>query len=476
MTVDDPSSADGSKRSSLVDQLVERFTAAIDAGTLPAGARLPSVRELARERSVSLFTAAEALSRLTAEGLVEARAGSGYYVASRGVSASRSQTLAREPLTDSIYGLRAEHSREGAPKIEIDAGCGWLEPQWCDTASVDRALRSFSRLSAAIPAGYGSALGLAALRTQLCKQLFARGIEAHEDQVLLTGGATQALDLIVSTLLKPGEFAIVERPCYPGLLALLRLHGVTPAFVSRTPSGPNVEELDAAAGRSKASVFFTNSTLHNPTGSTTSAAVAHAMLKVAARHGLTIVEDDLFWELSPRPPTTVASLDGLRSVVYVSGFSKSITPALRVGYLVGDRALVESIAATKIATTLGSSALAEGVVLEVLKSAGHRRHLPRLRQRLHDAHERVAASLKRAGFTLFCEPRAGLFLWAAAPADADVNRLASDAVARGILLAPEYLFGADAQRGGWFRFNVSYSDTAGLHEWLQSLAARPLST
>ena len=102
-------------------------------------------------------------------------------------------------------------------------------------------------------------------------------------------------------------------------------------------------------------------------------------------------------------PGFAASLDGLRSVVYVSGFSKSITPALRVGYVVGERALIESIAATKVASTLGSSALAEGVVLEVLKSAEHRRHLPRLRQRLHDAHERVAASLKRAGFTLFCE-------------------------------------------------------------------------
>lgn len=469
MTVHDRAPPDPPKRSSLVDQLVEQFTSTIDAGTLPAGARLPSVRELARERSVSLFTAAEALSRLAAEGLVEARAGSGYYVAGRSVAAPSPQSLAQEPLADSIYGLRAEHSRENGPPIEIDAGCGWLEPQWCDTASVDRALRSFARQSTAIPAGYGSALGLPGLRTQLCKQLFGRGIEAYEDQLLLTGGATQALDLIVRTLLEPGQCAIVERPCYPGLLALLRLHGVTPEFVSRTSSGPNVEELDAAASRSNASVFVTNSTLHNPTGSTTSASVAHAILQIASRHGLTIVEDDLFWELSPRPPTTLASLDGLRSVVYVSGFSKSITPALRVGYMVGDRALIESIAATKVASTLGSSALAEGVVLEVLKSAEHRRHLPRLRQRLHDAHERVSASLKRAGFTLFCEPRAGLFLWAAAPAGADVKQLASAAATRGILLAPEHLFGRQEQHGGWFRFNVSYADDERLHGWLASI-------
>lgn len=469
MTVHDRPPPDKSRRGSLVDQLVEQFTSAIDAGTLPAGARLPSVRELARERSVSLFTAAEALSRLTAEGLVEARAGSGYYVVARGGAGSGTQKLAREPLTDSILGLRAERSRDNGPAIEIDAGCGWLEPQWCDTASVDRALRSFARQSTAIPAGYGSALGLPGLRTQLCKQLFGRGIEAHEEQLLLTGGgATQALDLIVRTLLEPGQSALVERPCYPGLLALLRLHGVTPVFVSRTPSGPNAEELDAAASRTDASVFFTNSTLHNPTGSTTTASVAHAILQVATRHGLTIVEDDLFWDLSPRPPATLASLDGLRSVVYVSGFSKSIAPTLRVGYVAGDRALIESIAATKVASTLGSSALAEGVVLEVLKSAEHRRHLTRLRQRLHDAHERVSAALKRAGFTLFCEPHAGLFLWAAAPAGAG-DRIARDATARGILLAPEHLFGAEGGQGGWFRFNVSYADDPRLHAWLRTL-------
>ena len=173
VTTHDRPSPDESKRSSLVDRLVGQFALAIDTGALSAGARLPSVRELARERSVSLFTAAEALSRLTAEGLVEARAGSGYYVAARGAPGSTLQT-APEPLTDSIYGLRAEHSREKGPRIEIDAGCGWLEPAWCDTASVDRAMRSFARWSTSIPAGYGSALGLPALRTQLCKQLFSR--------------------------------------------------------------------------------------------------------------------------------------------------------------------------------------------------------------------------------------------------------------------------------------------------------------
>jgi DNA-binding transcriptional MocR family regulator len=457
---------EGGRSESLVDRLVRDFRTAIAASTLSPGARAPSVRELARQRNVSVFTASEALNRLVAEGLLEARPGKGYFVAARASAAPACAPAAPEPLSDSIWSLRAEQRQD----IDIDAGCGWLRPEWTAGASFSRALKEVAREPLGRSVGYGSALGLRTLRAQLSRTLFGRSIEASADQILLTQGATQGLDLAIRTLLQPGDQALLESPCYPGLVALLRLQGVTPVYLPRTANGPDVEALKTAAAHSRATVFFTNTTLHNPTGSSTAVSVTHGVLETARQFNLTIVEDDPFWDLHPQPPPTLASLDGLRSVMYVSSFSKTISPSLRVGYIAADRGLIDALARTKVTCSLGSSAIAEELVLHVLSEGHFRRHLAGLRDKLLSAHERVAPALKQVGFQLFCEPHAGLFLWAQTPTATRADNLAARALQRRILLAPGAAF-SSAEDAEWFRFNVSYADDPRLLRALEELVA-----
>src|SRR5262249_32112955 len=143
--------------------------------------------------------------------------------------------------------------------------------------------------------------------------------------------------------------------------------------------------------------LFMNTTCHNPTGTSTSSVTAHRLLELANRHGITIVEDDIFADLAPRPSVTLASLDELRRVIYVSSFSKTIAPSLRAGYLVATPALAQQLARAKVMSSLGSSELIERLLLHVLTQSAYRRHLKRLRERLQAAHQRVVQEMERRG-------------------------------------------------------------------------------
>jgi DNA-binding transcriptional MocR family regulator len=203
---------------SLVSRIVDELKSQIQSGGLPAGARLPSVRQLARERNISPFSAAEIYNALVAAAVVEARAGSGYFVP-RHVRASSDSVPGPEFPTDSIWERRRE-ARAGP--IEVDAGCGWLPGGWLHEEGARAAMRTLARQSNLRLQGYGNSLGLAELRTHIARLLDLRGIGAREDRIVLTAGASQALDLVVRECLKPGDAAIVEDPGYPPLFELLR--------------------------------------------------------------------------------------------------------------------------------------------------------------------------------------------------------------------------------------------------------------
>ncbi len=231
--------ARGALRARLVGELRER----IRDGTLPHGAALPSVRALARERGISAFTAAEVYNVLVAAGLIEARRGRGYFVAGAppaGLAPARAAATA-----DALW----ERRLEARPQpILVDAGGGWLPAGWQYGEGIRAALRAQARLPLSAH-GYGSPFGLEALRSHFAMQLRARGLAIADDSLVLTQGATQALDLIVRTLLEPGDAVAVEDPGYPPTLELLRARGVRLVAVPRLASGPDVAILERLARR-----------------------------------------------------------------------------------------------------------------------------------------------------------------------------------------------------------------------------------
>jgi DNA-binding transcriptional MocR family regulator len=452
-------------RGALRARLVAELRARISDGALPAGSMLPSVRALARARAISAFTAAEVYNVVVATGLVEARRGRGYFVAGRAAAGA----AVRAPASaDALWERRLEARSQ---PILVDAGGGWLPTGWQYGEGIRRALRSLAREP--LPAhGYGSPLGHGALRALFATQLAARGLGVGADGILLTQGASQALDLIVRTLLEPGAVVAVEDPGYPPTLELLRARGVRLVAVPRTALGPDVPALERLARRRRLAAFFTNTTLHNPTGTTTTLAVAQRVLELATRHGFRIVEDDIFAELAPTPVVTLAALDQCRRVVYVSSVSKTIAPSLRVGYAAAAPDVVRLLARAKALSALASSELVERLVLAVLTLPHYRRHLEALRRRLAASQERVQQALLTHGAELAFRPAAGMFLWGRLSSRDSVSRLWRAAAAAGVLLAPGELFRTDGRATPYWRFNVAQADGEEFAAFLDGLAAR----
>jgi DNA-binding transcriptional MocR family regulator len=437
----------------------------IVAGNLGPGDHMPSVRELARSSGVSAFTAARVYDLLVAEGIVDARRGAGYFVAKDANRLNSRPAAGPEPLADSIWSLRRGYDSR---LVRVDAGCGWLPPTWLFADGVRAALTQVARKPSAYAGRYGSVYGLRALRRQLTAGLAQHAIECTEEQIVLTHGASQALELCIQVLTQPGDCVLVDDPCYPYVLAMLKARGIQPIGVPRTASGPDIAALNAIAAKSKPRVFITNTTAHNPTGTTTSTQAAHEVLLAAERYDLTIIEDDIFAELAPERAASLASLERLRRVAYIGSFSKTIAPNLRVGYVVASEERAQQIAALKNILSLSSSELMEQVVLSILTAGRHRTHLERLRKRLARAHEQVSRRFTAAGVDIAFRGT-GQFLWARLPSSLESAQVIQLARARGILLAPGEMFRPDGRSTGHYRFNVAYANDDILYEFIESL-------
>ncbi|WP_244488580.1 PLP-dependent aminotransferase family protein [Devosia sp. Root413D1] len=430
--------------------------ARIAARSLVAGARLPSVRALAKSSEVSVSTVVEAYSRLVAEGVLVSRPGSGFYVAPQLAPMQLSAVgpkldRAIDPLWVSRQSLEADDT---APK----PGCGWLPAAWMAEQSLRKALRTASRASVDTLTNYGAPLGLPPLRQLISRRLGERGVEAAPDQIVLTESGTQAIDLICRFLLEPGDTVLVDDPCYFNFQALLRAHRVRVVSVPYTPNGPDIEAFAATLVAEKPRLYITNSAIHNPTGATLSPTTAHRVLKLADQHGLTIIEDDIFADFEHSPAPRLAGFDGLDRVIQIGSFSKTLSASVRCGFIAVKRDWLEPLIELKIATMFGGARLNEELVLNVLSDGRFHRHAEALRTRLERARRSVGERLGELGITPWLEPRAGMFLWCELPDGRDSAELARAALAEGMVLAPGNAFSAAQTAGNFMRFNVAQMD------------------
>ncbi|MPW22418.1 aminotransferase class I/II-fold pyridoxal phosphate-dependent enzyme [Paraburkholderia sp. CNPSo 3157] len=450
----------------LVDQIVSAIEQELRQGTYPAGTTLPSVRGFAKAHNLSTYTVSEAYQRLVSLGLVVARAGAGYRVAT---PAARVPTapIFSTPSLNKTWLLSDVFADKTVP---IKAGCGWIPNDWINESGVQHALRVVSRVPSSRIGGYGHPYGLMTLREHVANSLRRYSLSVGSENVLLTQGVTQALDLVVRTLLRPGDNVVVEDPCYCNLLEILKVAFVNVVSVARTPDGIDTAQLEEVVKTYRPKVMFINTVLQNPSGTSLSASSAFRLLQIADREGMYVVEDDISRELAPPGAPCLAAMEGLQRVIYLSGFSKTITPAMRVGYIAAKRELLSRFALTKMAVGLTSSEVTERAVANVLIEGHYDRHTAHIRERLFNAHVNVTQSMSEAGLEIFHTPNAGLFLWAKLPIrPEDSIAVTNDALSKGIWLAPGSYFRPSEHASEWFRFNAATSDAPELWTFLRKL-------
>lgn len=436
-----------------VETVMDTLRARIASRALMPGARVPSIRMMADALGVSKSTVVDAYERLASEGVLVARRGSGFYVAGHApplALAELGPRLDREldPLWLSRQAL------EAAPG-SVKPGCGWLPSSWLPDESLRRALRAVSRDEPDALTDYATPLGLPALRQQLAWRLAQHGIHAEPAQIMLTDGGTHALDLVCRLLLEPGDTVVLDDPCYFNFQALLRAHRARIVSVPYTPNGPDLARFEQALAEHRPRLYITNAALHNPTGATLAPPVAHRLLTLAAEHGLLIVEDDIFADFESTPAPRLAAFDGLSRVVSIGSFSKTLSAAIRCGYVAARPEWIDALVDLKLATSFGNAQIGTNVVHRLLVDGTYRRHLDGLRAQLADAMGETIRRLARAGLRIWTEPRGGLFVWAALPDGLDAARVARHALDHDVVLAPGDVFSASRSATSFMRFNVS---------------------
>lgn len=463
----------------LADQLTAAVTQAIERGRWAEGERLPSVRQLSQRLAVSVYTVTTALERVAARGLIQARAGAGFFV-------TRTPGL-RPAFTQRIEaGLPPAHTTLGFTQQALDTGqqllpvgSGFLPTDWFAEAIAPASLARFSRqgASAMTPT---PAQGRADLRAQLAERLRLKQIPAGADQVLVTFGASQAFDLILRALCQPGQAVLVEDPGYFVLHSQVLAAGAHLVPVARDADGLLPEALEAALlapqerpqeNNSPPRLLFTQTLLHNPTGGSSTPARCHQLLKLAERYNLLVIEDDVYGDLADAQRLRLAQLDGLERVIYLSSFTKVLNPALRLGFIAAPSRLVQRLVDCKVLSVLSGSALEELVISDVLASGKYPKHLARTRDRLARARTASIAALTELGLSVDSQTQDGLFLWCRLPPGRTARDLVGPAQAAGLLLAHGQLFSPSQGSEDRLRLNAAYGHAPVLLDFLRSQLA-----
>lgn len=359
------------------------------------GRRLPSIRRLAATHSISRNAVIEAYERLVAAGLVCSRPGSGFYVADSAASLSQPfVTNALEEITNGLWGLFS------ANEHTLKLGCGWLPSHWREGDDLTHAIRHVARNSRSGIFEYSTPQGPLTLRGLIQERLRPLAIAADAQQIVMTGGGSHSLDLLVRMLLEPGDVVFVESPGYYNLFGLLHLQRIRVIGVPRLVDGPDIERLEALLAEHRPKLFYINSVFHNPTGSTLTPAVAYRVLQLAEQHDFQIIEDDIYADFQHTPTTRLAALDGLNRVLYLGSFSKSLSSSLRVGFIASPPTLVQRLVDIKMLTSISASRFAEQVVTTMLQNGSYRKLTERLRtklsNRVNDAQKSRLGGLYRA--------------------------------------------------------------------------------
>lgn len=452
----------------LAERLAGDWAQRIEQRLILPGARLPSVREGARQQGVSPYTVVAAYDRLQALGLVEARRQRGFFVReprethqARAASSRPPPAPAAAPPFDALTLMRSLMGHEQGPQ-GVGPAHGTLPPAWFDAQLLRQALRQV--LAQDHAAGdplllrYGQPEGDPLLRDALSSRLADIGIACPPEQILSTVGATHGLDLIAQTLAQPGDAVLVDEPGWPVEYARLVDAGLRLLPVPRSSQGPDLARLAQLVQQHRPRLYVTVSVLHNPTGHSLTLAQAHELLRLtespAGEARCWIVEDDTYSPFAPPHQPRLAALDGLRRTLYVSGFSKILGAGLRVGYVAGPAEAIARLASRKLVQQLCSAPLNERVIAQLLLRGGLRRHAERVNEKLETARLRCQRLAEGAGCH-FSHPPAGLFGWLDTGVDSEL--LAQRMAPLGYRLAPERLFSASRRGGPHMRVNFAAS-------------------
>ena len=442
------------------EQLADEIHALIRSGSLRVGDRLPSVRQSAERRQISQSTVFQAYYLLESRGVIEARPRSGYYVLPRLQEALQGPEASLPPLQPqavAINDLVVEMLNLARRPDVVPLGSAFPDPALFPlerlTRSLGTALRRLppQRLIEDLTAGH------LRLRQQIAQRYAKDGVHAEVDEIVITNGAMDALNLSLQAVTQPGDGVALESPTfYAPLQAIERLKLRAVHLPTRPGEGVDLAALEAAlaSGQVQACWFMPN--FQNPLGALMPDERRPQLAALLARYRVPLIEDDVYGELysGAHKPRPVKALDREGWVIHCSSFSKTLAPGYRVGWVAAGR-WTRDVERLKVMSSLSASVPPQAAISDYLAQGGYDLHLRRLRQALalrRDAMVDAIAESFPAG-TRVTHPQGGYFLWLELSPRVDAMALMRQALQAGVSLMPGPLFSADGRFSHCIRLN-----------------------
>jgi DNA-binding transcriptional MocR family regulator len=459
------------------EALAQALAGSIAAGTLRPGDRLPSVREASRARGVSPSTVFQAYYLLEAQGLVQARPRSGYFVGPTVTARASAEPAASAPVAEEreveVSELVFQLLGQAANRALVPLGSAFPSPALFPLPALTRSLGKAMRRLDPWRTVEDLSPGSAALRRQVGLRYLAMGCGIDVDELVLTNGAMEALNLCLEAVTEPGDLVAVESPTFYAALQALERRGLRAVEVATHPrTGVDVPALAALLERHPVKACWLMPNFQNPLGSLMPDAAKQALVELLAARGVPLIEDDVYGELyfGPARPRPAKAWDRVGLVMHCSSFSKTLAPGYRIGWVAAGR-FATRVGQRKLMGSLAAPVPSQEGLSEYLQHGGYDRHLRQLRQALAAQRGVVLRAIAKhfPPGTRSTQPEGGYFVWVELPPGTDALALHRLALSQGVSTAPGHLFSADRRFAHHLRINFGHPGDARIEPALKTV-------
>ncbi len=446
----------------LYQEIADKLAGLIRQGTYPPGSRIPSVRQTSEQQGVSISTVLQAYSILESRGLIEARPQSGYYVrrpSQRRLPEPEMSAAGRDPSLVSIHELTMMLLADALNPQLVQLGAALPNSQMMPTKKINRILANIMRQNLENAHQYQFPPGWEPLRTQISQRAVTAGCSLSPNDILITSGGIEAIDLCLHAVCRPGDIVATESPMYFGTLQTLEVQGLRGLEIPTHPrDGISIEALAFALEHNPIRAVLVISNFNNPLGSMIPDDKKRELVELLARYEVPLIENDVSGEIyfGEKRPLVCKAFDQKGLVMLVSSFSKDISPGLRIGWVAAGRYLAETMW-LKSTISAASPTLPQMAVAQFLESGGYDQHLRRIRREYARNVELLSDAVVRhfPAKIRLTRPTGGFVLWVGLPEDVDSLELYKAAHRAGITLAPGTVFSPTGQFPNFIRLNAA---------------------
>ncbi|MCS4485745.1 aminotransferase-like domain-containing protein [Staphylococcus americanisciuri] len=444
-------------------QIIDDIINDINHGKLEGGMKLPSQRALAHKYQVNRTTIVTVMDILKSHGIVESKERSGIYISHQGWNQyihhnlSWQDYIGNSPTPNNQFYIREINRCEFLDDM-VRLGTGELSPKLIPNATFKQIMQD--EQCQQLSSNYEAPQGSLALREQIRQLVARRGISCDVDEICVTSGALQGLKLIADGLLIPESTIIVETPSY--INSVRTWHKIHSKMVSLPISyiKNNIHAIFKEDTDYSNSIFYCNPTLHNPTANSYSLTEKEHILAQCKKKGIPVVEDDIYSELwfDGIAPPPLKSLDTSHHVLYLGSLSKTVSPGLRIGWIIGNKRVIQHLADLKMQNDYGASSISQYIATQWLAEY-HEDHITIIKKQLLTRKQLMVAALKKyfSDIGSWHEIPGSFYIWFQLHVPIDMKKLFQLAINAQLLIHPGEIYSEKAKR--YLRFSYSYIDT-----------------